>query len=263
MISMYSWNVNGIRAAQKKGLLEWLEATQPDIIAFQETKAHPDQLEDDLRSPAGYHTYWASADRKGYSGVALFSKDDPVRVQIGLGIPEFDAEGRTIVAEYDHFVLMAAYFPNGGQNNARVPFKMRYKAAFLEYSEQLRAQGKAVVFCGDVNTAHRPVDLARPDDNLQTTGFLPEERAWIDQVVEHGYVDIWRARNPDTTDVYTYWPYWRNSRKRNLGWRIDYFFVSPDLRPFVVDAAIHADVMGSDHCPVSLTLDFAGQGEAE
>jgi exodeoxyribonuclease-3 len=256
MLKLCSWNVNGIRAAQKKGFLDWLDATQPDMVAIQETKAHPDQLDDALKSPPGYQTYFAwSTVKKGYSGVAFYTKIEPNDLYIGLGIEDFDQEGRTFIAEYDDFVLIGAYFPNGGQQNERVPFKMRYKAAFLEHCEALRADGKSIIFCGDVNTAHRPVDLANPKANEGNTGFLPEERAWIDEVVAAGYIDIWRDLHPDAADTYTYWTYWGNARPRNTGWRIDYFFISPDMRPRVIDAAIHTDVMGSDHCPVSLTVE--------
>jgi len=246
MLRLYSWNVNGIRAAQSKGLLAWIHATQPDVLCLQETKAHPDQIDEALRDPDGYHSYWAwSSVKKGYSGVALYSKIAPREVQIGLGIPEYDQEGRTIVADYGNFVLIGAYFPNGARDHSRVPFKMAYKAAFLRYAE---------LFCGDVNTAHRPIDLARPDENENTTGFLPEERAWLDEVVARGYVDIFRDLHPDEPGHYTYWNYWGNARPRNIGWRIDYFFITPDLRPRIAAAEIHADVPGSDHCPISLTL---------
>ncbi|MEW6579738.1 MAG: exodeoxyribonuclease III [Chloroflexota bacterium] len=255
MLRLYSWNVNGIRAAQSKGLLDWLHATQPDILCLQETKAHPDQLDEAVRQPDGYQTYWAwSSVKKGYSGVALYSKIAPRDVQIGLGIPEYDQEGRTIVADYGDFVLIGAYFPNGSRDHSRVPFKMAYKAAFLDYTERLRAEGRSVIFCGDVNTAHRPIDLARPDENQNTTGFLPEERVWLDEVVARGYVDIFRDLHPDEPGHYTYWNYWGNARPRNIGWRIDYFFITPELRARVVAAEIHADVPGSDHCPISLTL---------
>ena len=255
MITLYSWNVNGIRAAQKKGLLEWLHATAPDVLCIQETKATPDQLDDDLRAPDGYHSYWAwSTVKKGYSGVALYTKSEPLDVRIGLGIEQYDAEGRTIIAEYADFVLIGAYFPNGGEENKRVPFKMAYNAVFLDECERLRAAGKSVIFCGDVNTAHREIDLARPKENQKTTGFLPEERAWIDLVVERGYIDTYRALHPDQADVYTYWPYWGGARQRNVGWRIDYFFISPDLQDRVSAAQIHMDTKGSDHCPISLTL---------
>ncbi|MBN1120177.1 MAG: exodeoxyribonuclease III [Anaerolineae bacterium] len=254
MLELYSWNVNGIRAAQNKGLLDWFNETQPDILGVQETKAHPDQLDEELRNPPGYFTYWAAAERKGYSGVGLYSKVEPKSVQIGLGIEDYDSEGRTIVAEYDDFVFITAYFPNGGRDHSRVPFKMQYKAAFLDFCNQLRADGKPVIFCGDVNTAHNPIDLARPKQNEKTTGFLPEERVWIDQIVEEGYVDIYRALNPDQEGAYSWWSYRGGARERNVGWRIDYFFITPDLRDRVAGAAIHADVTGSDHCPISLTL---------
>jgi exodeoxyribonuclease-3 len=255
MIRLYSWNVNGLRAAHKKGWLDWLRATDPDILCIQETKAQPDQLEDELRVPLGYHTYWAwSTVKKGYSGVAIYSKTEPQRVQIGLGIADYDAEGRTVIAEYADFVLIGAYFPNGGEENKRVPFKMAYKAAFLEVCETLHAAGKSIIFCGDVNTAHREIDLARPKENQHVTGFLPEERAWIDQVVGRGYLDTYRVLHPDQTGAYTYWPYWGGARGRNTGWRIDYFFATPDLQDRILAAEIHADVIGSDHCPVSLTL---------
>ncbi len=254
MTTLYAWNVNGIRAAQKKGFLDWLYQTSPDILGVQETKAHPDQLDPELRNPDGYHTYWASAERKGYSGVALFSKQEPTSVQLGLGIDEYDVEGRTIVAEYDDFVLITAYFPNGGRDHSRVPFKMAYKAAFLEFCEKLRGAGKSLVFCGDLNTAHQEIDLARPKENVRTTGFLPVERAWLDEVVAKDYVDIYRTLNPDLEGAYSWWSNRSGARERNVGWRIDYFFITPDLRDRVVNADIHAGVMGSGHCPLSLTL---------
>ena len=185
---LYSWNVNGLRAAYKKGFLEWLYKSSPDILAVQETKCHPDQLLDELRNPQGYHTYWASAEKKGYSGVALFTKVKPKNVQIGLGIAEFDREGRTIVADYGDFVLLACYFPNGSRDHSRVDYKMAYKKDFLGICNDLRKDSRSVVFCGDVNTAHQEIDLARPKQNNKTTGFLPIEREWIDKVVSQGYM---------------------------------------------------------------------------
>lgn len=252
--TLYSWNVNGIRAAQRKGFLDWMDRVQPDVLAVQETKAHPEQLDDELLEIPGYHITWASAERKGYSGVALFSKDEPVSIRVGLGIDKFDAEGRTIIADYDEYILLSAYFPNGSRDHSRVPFKLEYYDAFLKVCEEYRSQGKPVIFCGDVNTAHNEIDLARPKQNQKTTGFLPEERAWLDEVVEKGYIDIFRDIYPDAEDVYSWWAYWGKARERNVGWRIDYFFISPDLRDRVVDAEIHMDTQGSDHCPVSLTL---------
>jgi exodeoxyribonuclease-3 len=253
-MKFYSWNVNGIRAAQKKGLLEWFHKESPDILGVQETKAHPDQLDPELAAPAGYYTYWASAEKKGYSGVGLFSKVEPNDVKIGLNISEYDSEGRTIVAEYDDFVFITAYFPNGSRDHSRVPFKMAYKAAFLDYCNNLRNQGKAVIFCGDVNTAHNEIDLARPKDNTKTTGFLPEERVWIDQAIEAGYIDIFRDLNPNLEGAYNWWSPRSGAREKNIGWRIDYFFISPDLKDRVMTAEIHPNILGSDHCPISLTL---------
>jgi exodeoxyribonuclease-3 len=251
---MYSWNVNGLRAIQKKGFLEWLQDEKPDILGLQETKCHPDQLDESIRKPSGYHTYWASAEKKGYSGVALYTKRKPVSVQIGLNIPEYDREGRTIIADYGDFVLITAYFPNGSRDHSRVPFKMAYKEEFLALCNSLRQNGRSVIFCGDVNTAHSEIDLARPKQNQKTTGFLPLERAWIDEVVEEGYIDTYRALHPEQTGAYTWWTYIGGARDRNVGWRLDYFFATPDLMPQVQSAEIHADVLGSDHCPVSLTL---------
>jgi len=256
MINLVSFNVNGLRAAQRKGFLAWLDAARPDALGVQETKCHPEQLDDELRQPAGYHTFWASAERKGYSGVALYSRREPQSVQIGLGLPEYDREGRTIVADYGDFVLLTAYFPNGSRDHSRVAFKMAYKEAFLDFCDDLRAQGRSVVFCGDVNTSHREIDLARPRQNKNTTGFLPLEREWLDRVTARGYVDTFRALYPEQQGAYSWWTSIGDARSRNVGWRLDYFFVSEDLRPTIHDAAIHPDVTGSDHCPVSLTLDL-------
>jgi exodeoxyribonuclease III len=254
--TLYSWNVNGLRAASRKGFLDWLYTARPDILGIQETKCHPRQLAEEVRQPAGYYSYFASAERKGYSGVALYSRVPPLNVQIGFGQPEFDSEGRTIVAEYEHFVLINAYFPNGSRDHSRVPFKMRYKREFLNYCNELRRQGKKVVFCGDVNTAHNEIDLARPRQNQKTTGFLRQERDWLDEIVAQGYVDTFRDLYPDRGGAYSWWSYIGRARDRNVGWRLDYFFVSDDLRPNVAGAAIHPQVQGSDHCPVSLTLDL-------
>ncbi len=262
MIKLFSWNVNGLRAVHRKGIfLDWLERTQPDILGLQETKCHPDQLDNALLNARGYHAYWAAAERRGYSGVALYSRRPPLTMREGFGIDEYDREGRTIVADYGDFVFISAYFPNGSRDHARLPFKMSYKADFLAFIEGLRAQGRSVVFCGDINTAHRPIDLARPRQNQNTTGFLPVERAWLDQVVELGYLDTFRTLYPDKEGAYTWWSQVTFSRANNVGWRLDYFFVTPDLWPRVIDAEIHPDVLGSDHCPVSLTLDFDWSGE--
>ena len=170
-------------------------------------------------------------------------------------MPEFDREGRTIVADYGGFVLILAYFPNGGRDHARVPYKMAYKAAFLDYCQTLRARGRNVIFCGDINTSHQPIDLARPKQNVKKTGFLPEERVWLDQIVALGYIDTFRYFYPDKTGAYTWWTQIGGARARNVGWRLDYFFVSPETEPLLIDAAIHPEVLGSDHCPVSLEIE--------
>lgn len=251
-----SWNVNGLRAVHSKGIfLNLLEQTQPDIFGLQETKASPDQLDAALLAPLGYRTYWASATlKKGYSGVALYTRCEPRDVRLGIGIPEFDREGRTIIAEYDDFVFITAYFPNGSRDHSRVPFKMAYKAAFFKMICAYRAQGRAVIFCGDVNTSHQPIDLARPKENANTTGFLPHERAWIDEVLKGGeFIDAFRHLYPNKV-AYTWWSNVTNARSRNVGWRLDYFIISADLLPRLVDAPIYHDVLGSDHCPVGLVL---------
>jgi exodeoxyribonuclease-3 len=254
MLKLISWNVNGIRAAQRKGFLDWLAEAQPDILGVQETKAQPDQLDDELRSPEDYHTFWASAKKKGYSGVALYSRPEPESVQVGLGIDEYDDEGRTLVADYGDFVFITAYFPNGQADLSRLPYKMRYKTDFLTFCNKLRAQGKGVIFCGDVNTSHMPIDLARPKQNEKNTGFLPEERVWIDQVIAEGYIDTFRHFNPELEGAYSWWSMRSGARERNIGWRLDYFFISSDLLDRVESVGICTDVMGSDHCPVELVL---------
>ena len=253
-MKLYSWNVNGIRAAQKKGFLDWLYAEQPDVLTVQETKAWPQQLDDKLRQPAGYHAWWAQAERKGYSGVGLFSKTEPRDIQLGLGIKKFDSEGRTIIADYGAFTLMSTYLPNGKANAERLRYKMEYKEAFLDYANRLRADGKSVVFCGDINTAHNEIDLTHPKPNAKYSGFLREERDWMDKVVAQGYVDSYRHLNPEKAGAYSWWSLRSGARAKNVGWRIDYFFLSSDLLGALAGADIHADVMGSDHCPISLTL---------
>ncbi len=254
-ITLLSWNVNGIRAVHKKGFLDWLAEVDPDILCLQETRAGEDQLPAKLAQPDGYRGYWNGARRKkGYSGTGLLTRAEPLSVEFGLGIEEFDQEGRTIIATYPTFTLLNCYFPNGGRDHKRVPFKLAFYDAFLEKCERLRAQGQAVVFCGDVNTSHREIDLARPKDNQKTTGFLPEERAWIDQAVEAGYVDTFRHFYPDLEGQYSWWSVPTGARARNIGWRLDYFFVAEEVLDRVAEATIMPEVMGSDHCPVGIQL---------
>lgn len=250
---LISFNVNGIRAISKKGFFDWVQEESPDVLCIQETKAHPDQLTQEILSPAGYHSYWASAEKKGYSGVAVYTKSEPKSVEIGLGIDEFDREGRTLVLDFGDFLLYNIYYPNGGAGNKRVPFKMRYYDAFLEHVEERRQSGRHVVVCGDVNTAHTEIDLARPKSNEKTTGFLPEEREWVSRFLDTGYIDTFRHFHTEP-DHYTWWDYKTRARERNVGWRIDYFFVNQEFLPQLKSACIYQDVMGSDHCPVGIDI---------
>jgi exodeoxyribonuclease-3 len=252
-IKLLSWNVNGIRAAKNKGFLEWFKQESPDILCVQETKARPEQLGDDLTAPEGYSAYWNYPEKKGYAGVAVFTREKPQDVKYGLGEGGLDTEGRIIAVEYETFILMNIYFPNGGMGNKRVPYKMEFYEAFLNYTDSLVKAGKKLVFCGDVNTAHNEIDLARPKENVKNTGFLPEERAWMDKLEEHGYVDTFRHFNKKP-EQYTYWDMKTGARGRNVGWRIDYFFVSENLLPSVTSSFIQPDVPGSDHCPIGITL---------
>jgi exodeoxyribonuclease-3 len=253
-LTLLSWNVNGVRAIHRKGFLPWLQETAPDILCLQETKAMASQLPAELAQPEGYRAYWHSAERKGYSGTTLITREEPLSIQFGLGLEEFDQEGRTIIAEYPAFTLINCYFPNGSRDHSRVPFKLAFYDAFLDKCEQLRRRGQPVIFCGDVNTAHNEIDLAHPKPNQKTTGFLPEERAWLDQVVETGYVDTFRHLHPNLSEQYTWWSMPTRARERNVGWRLDYFFVAQELLEYVADAFILPEVMGSDHCPVGLRL---------
>ena len=250
-----SWNVNGLRSLTKNGYWEaFLKGTKPDIFCLQETKALPEQLDEVMRSPAGFSSFFSSSKtKKGYSGVGLYSKIEPLSVIYGMGIKEFDDEGRLVGAEFGDFWLLNVYFPNGGQGPHRIEYKLRFYDAFLAFAEKLRKQ-KPVIFCGDVNTAHEEIDLARPRGNEGNTGFLPEERAWIDEVVNKGYVDVYRRQNPNRTAAYTYWDLLTHARDRNVGWRIDYFFVSNEFMGRIKKTEIHPDIYGSDHCPVSLVL---------
>lgn len=247
-----SWNVNGLRAVHKKGFLDWFSSEDPDILCLQETKAHEEQLPEEVRSVAGYRSFFSTPERKGYSGVGLYTKKAPDSVQFGFG-DRFDAEGRTIIADYGEFVLFGIYFPNGRQSAERLQYKMDFYDAFLEYAEETRASGKHVVVCGDVNTAHKEIDLARPKENANVSGFLPQERAWIDEFLDHGYKDTLRIFNQEPEN-YSYWDMMTRARDRNVGWRIDYFFVDQVFAERLTDAFILPDVMGSDHCPVGIEI---------
>jgi exodeoxyribonuclease-3 len=253
---MYSWNVNGIRAAAKKGcLVPFIESSRADLLAVQETKAEPSQLTPDILNPAGYLSYWASSKkRRGYSGVAIYAREEPASVTEEHPDARWAQEGRMLVAELPAFYLMNVYFPNGQSSEERLDFKLGYYDAFLEYAQKLRRK-KPVVVCGDFNTAHRPIDLARPKENEGVSGFLPAEREWMDRFIAQGYVDTFRRAKGDAADAYTWWTFRANARANNVGWRIDYFFVSKELEGKVKDAWIEPSVIGSDHCPVGLELD--------
>ena len=245
-----SWNVNGIRAAAQKGFNGALTGFDADIIAIQETKAHPDQLPPELKDIDGYTSYWHSAERKGYSGVATYSRLQPERVITGLGNPEFDGEGRVLTLEFPLFYLVNIYFPNSGEGLKRLDYKLRFNRELLDFAGRLN-RDKTVVLCGDFNVAHKPIDLKNPAANVKNAGFTPEERAWMDAFIEAGFVDTFRMFNQDP-EQYTWWSYRFNARAKNVGWRIDYFCVDQASRDKVRNAAILPEIMGSDHCPVQL-----------
>ncbi len=254
-LKLISWNVNGIRAVYKKGFYEWFAYEKPDILCLQETKATADQFPPELKNIKGYYQYFAEAQKKGYSGVAVYSTVQPQKIETGFGIELFDTEGRILIAYYDTFVLYNIYFPNGKASKERLQYKMEFYDAFLDHAEQLRKKGKSIVMCGDVNTAHTEIDLARPKENENVSGFLPIEREWIDKFIACGYTDTFRLFVKEGGH-YSWWDYKTKARERNIGWRIDYFFVSNDLVPKVKDAFILDKVEGSDHCPVGIILDI-------
>ena len=250
---LLSWNVNGIRAVRGKGFLEWLYRESPDILCVQETKANPDQLDEDLREPRGYLAYWNFPERKGYGGVATFTKEKPLRIENDFGAPEFDTEGRAIITEYPEFTLFNVYFPNGKKDDIRLKYKLDFYDAFLDLIEPLRAKGEKLIICGDYNTAHTEIDLSRPKENEKVSGFLPIERAWMDKLVSRGYIDSFRHFNKEANH-YTWWDLKSGARARNVGWRLDYFFVTENLLDSLSQAFIMSEVMGSDHCPVGIIL---------
>lgn len=250
---LLSWNVNGIRAIRGKGFLDWLYKESSDTLCLQETKAQLDQLDDELKEPAGYYAFWNYPERKGYSGVAVFTKEEPLNLRYDFANGGLDLEGRVIIAEYPAFTLFNVYFPNGKSGPERLNYKMTFYDTFLQYADSLKDAGKKLVICGDVNTAHNEIDLARPKENSKISGFLPEERAWMDKFLAHGYVDTFRHFNKEPGQ-YTWWDLKSGARARNVGWRLDYFFVSDNLISSVKQAFIMPEVMGSDHCPVGVIL---------
>ena len=249
---MISWNVNGLRAAVTKGFLDFFREIDADIFCIQESKLSEGQIELDL---PGYYDYWNYAKKKGYSGVAVFTKDKPLFVSYGIGNPEHDNEGRVITAEYEDFYLITCYTPNSKRGLERLDYRMVWEEAFLNYVLGLEEK-KPVIFCGDLNVAHKEIDLKNPNANRRNAGFTDEERQKMDVVLSSGYADSFRVLYPDKIDAYSWWSYMGNARAKNVGWRIDYFIVSDKLKDRIKEAKIHSDVLGSDHCPVELDIEL-------
>ncbi len=254
-LNLISWNVNGIRAVARKGFLEWFAKESPDILCLQETKAWREQLDDSFTNIDGYTSYFSEASKKGYSGTAIYTKEQPKKVTHGIGIDEFDSEGRFVIAEYKEFLLFNIYFPNGKRDKERLQYKMDFYEAFQKHAVELKKKGKKIVVCGDVNTAHKEIDLARPKENRKTSGFLPEECAWIDRFLADGFIDTLRVFNQNP-EVYTWWDMVTRARERNVGWRIDYFYISSNIKKNLTNAFVMQDVIGSDHCPLGIELEF-------
>ena len=252
-MKIITWNVNGIRAALGKGALDWAFARQPDVLCLQEIKARPDQLSGEQQTRPGYEAIWNPAERPGYSGVATFSAASPLNVELGLSSPRFDVEGRVVRTRHPGFLLYNIYFPNGQRGKERVDYKLEFYARLLELCDELHRSDERIIITGDFNTAHRPIDLKNPRENETTSGFLPEEREWIQKFLDHGFVDVYRQLYPDRVQ-YTWWTYRVNARARGIGWRLDYFLISESLLPRIKDVIIHENVTGSDHCPVEIEI---------
>jgi len=248
-----TWNVNGYRAVLRKEALNWIPKIGADVLCFQETKLQRDQITDEQASIAGYDSVWHSAERKGYSSVVNFFKHKPISIEKGIGLSQFDVEGRVIRMQFEEFYLYNIYFPNGGQENKRVPYKLSFYEELLKICDGLHQEGQNIIITGDFNTAHNEIDLKNPKSNQKNTGFLPEERKWVDKYLDHGFADAYRRLYPNKEE-YTWWTYRFNARKNNAGWRLDYFLVSEALMDRIEDVIIHGEIMGSDHCPVSLIL---------
>ncbi len=251
---LVSWNVNGLRACVKKGFLEFVSQDAPDVLCLQETRLKLEQVPPEVTDLAGHAAWWHPADRAGYSGVGLLSRPSPASVERGFGLERFSVEGRTLVADYGAFLLVNGYFPNGGKGPERLAYKLDYYAALLEWVKARQAEGRSVVITGDLNTAHEERDLARPKQNRRNTGFMDCEREWLDHYRDAGLVDTFRLFEEDTGH-YTWWSQRFGVREKNIGWRIDYFWVTADLVPKVKSASILPHIMGSDHCPIDLVLD--------
>lgn len=250
MKKMISWNVNGIRACVEKGFLDYFKEVDADVFCIQESKLQEGQI--DLPTP-GYYQYWNYAEKKGYSGTAIFTKEKPVSVTYGIGEEEHDKEGRVIAAEYEDYYVVTCYTPNSQNELARLPYRMTWEEAFLSYLKKLEEK-KPVIFCGDLNVAHKEIDLKNPKTNRKNAGFTDEEREKFSNLIDAGFIDTYRYFYPDVEGVYSWWSYRFSARQKNAGWRIDYFCASESLRDRLVSAAIHTEVLGSDHCPVELVI---------
>ena len=250
MKKLISWNVNGLRACVGKGFLDFFKEADADVFCIQESKLQAGQIDLDI---PGYYQYWSYADKKGYSGTALFTKEEPLSVVYGLGIDVHDHEGRVIAAEYEDYYVVTCYTPNSQNELARLPYRMEWEDAFRSYLKKLEEK-KPVIFCGDLNVAHREIDLKNPKTNRKNAGFTDEERGKFTELLDAGFIDTWRYFNPDTEGVYSWWSYRFKAREKNAGWRIDYFCVSESLKDRLVSASIHSEIMGSDHCPVELVI---------
>jgi exodeoxyribonuclease-3 len=255
-MNIISWNVNGLRAVLSKGALKDVKNLSPDLLCLQEIKARQDQLsQEQLEEFSEFHALWNPAQRPGYSGVASFCREKPDYHSRSLKEDRFDVEGRVIRTDYDNLVLFNLYIPNGQRDQARLAYKLDFYAKLLEICDELHHEGMQIVIFGDINTAHQPIDLRNPKQNEKNSGFLPEERAWIDRYLEHDFVDIYREMYPDKIQ-YTWWTYRMNARQRNIGWRLDYFLISKGLTNKVQDAIIYEGITGSDHCPIGLELNI-------
>lgn len=253
-MKIVTWNVNGLRAAFRKDALDTVLSRVPDLLCLQEIKARPEQLTEEQRNIPGYHIIWNSAERPGYSGVATIVREMPLEVTLGMVAPQFDVEGRVIRTRHPGFLLYNIYFPSGQRGMERVDYKLAFYSHLLETCNSLHAAGEKIIITGDFNTAHQPIDLKYPKQNQKTSGFLPEERAWVQRYLDHGFVDIYRFLYPQR-EQYTWWTYRLNARQRGIGWRLDYFLVSEALVSRIKDVAIFDDVHGSDHCPVELIIE--------
>ena len=253
-MKIISYNINGIRAAEKKGLSDWLKEEAPDVVCFQELKANEDQVDLKVYEELGYHIFWHSAEKKGYSGVAIFSKSKPKHVEIGCGIEKYDREGRVIRADFEDFSLMSTYMPSGSSGDERQAFKMEWLEDFRNYMRSLIKKHSRIIISGDYNICHQAIDIHDPVRNKNSSGFLPEEREWMSDFLSDGYIDSFRHIHPNKVDEYSWWSYRANARNNNKGWRIDYHMVSEQLKDRIENASILQEVKHSDHCPIKLII---------